>query len=172
MTTTPTTAPLGGAVRAGQGRTLLEGPFGAVLLAGPAATGGLSFVLHPLAARTLGSPVHTHRNEDEFSYVLEGEVGVQIGDETLTAGPGDLVLKPRGVPHAFWNPTDRPARLLEVIAPGDFAAYFEQLAGLLRHDGPPDPEALGALAAVHGMDLDPASVPRLAEAHGLRLGRA
>src|SRR5690242_19397687 len=57
-------------------------------------TGGqFSLVEHPLPPRALGSPVHTHRNEDEYSYVLEGRVGVQLGDDVLEAGPGELVFK-------------------------------------------------------------------------------
>jgi mannose-6-phosphate isomerase-like protein (cupin superfamily) len=160
-----------GIVRAGTGETLLAGPVGAELLAGPAATGGaVSFVIHPLAPRALGSPVHTHKHEDEWSFVLDGEVGVQIGDETFVAGPGDLVLKPRGVPHAFWNPTDEPARLLEVITPGGFEEYFARLGELFRASPMPDPAELGRIAAEFGMDVDPTSIPRLAQAHELRLG--
>jgi quercetin dioxygenase-like cupin family protein len=49
--------------------------------------------------------------------VLEGEIGVQIGEEVRVACPGDLVFKPRGVPHAFWNAGDTPARALEIISP-------------------------------------------------------
>ena len=170
MSSTSTGTQAGGIVRAEEGRTLMAGPVGAVLLAGPDTAGGLSFVVHPMAARTLGSPVHTHRHEDEFSFVLEGEVGFQGGDEVVTAGPGDLVLKPRGVRHAFWNATDEHARLLEVISPGGFEGYFEQLGALLAAGGPPDPAALGAVAAQFALDLDPASIPGLAATHGLRLG--
>ena len=160
-----------GVVRAGEGRALLEGPLGAVLLAGGEATGGaVSFVEHPLAPRALGSPVHTHRHEDEWSYVLEGEVGVQLGDETSVARPGDLVLKPRGVPHAFWNAGDAPARLLEVITPSGFEGYFARLGEVLRSGGEPDPAALAAVAEEYGLDIDLASIPRLAQAHGLQLG--
>jgi hypothetical protein len=55
-------------VPAGSGRQLVDRPLRAVLLAGAAATGGIvSFVLHPLAPRALGSPVHTHTREDEWS---------------------------------------------------------------------------------------------------------
>jgi hypothetical protein len=73
-------------VPAGSGRTLLDGPLGAVLLAGGNETAGaVAFVVHPLAARALGSPVHTHAREDEWTFVLEGEVGVEIGDQTLLA---------------------------------------------------------------------------------------
>lgn len=167
---TASTTPFAGVVADGSGRTLFEGPIGAVLLAGADRTGGgVTFVVHPLAPRALGSPVHTHRHEDEWSFVLEGEVGVQLGDEVHVARPGDLVLKPRGVPHAFWNATDVPARLLEVITPGGFERYFERLGELLSASGPPDLEAIGALAAAHGLEVDLASVPRLAQAHGLQV---
>lgn len=162
-----TTSPL---VPAGTGRHLMEGPLGAVLLAGGSATGGAaSFVLHPLAPRALGSPVHTHSREDEWTYVLEGQVGVQVGEQVVLARPGDLVLKPRTVPHAFWNPTDEPARMLEVITPGGFEAYFEELGEILAA-GEPDLGRLGELAARHGLRMDRASVPRLVAEHDLRMG--
>jgi quercetin dioxygenase-like cupin family protein len=167
MTITQTAA-RAGVVPTAEGRTLLAGPLGAVLLAGASDTGGsAAFVLHPLAPRALGSPVHTHRHEDEWSFVLEGEVGVQLGNDVHVARPGDLVLKPRGVPHAFWNAGDVPARLLEVITPGGFEGYFERLSEILTVPGPPDLAALGAVAAEHGLEVDLASVPRLAAAHGL-----
>src|SRR4051794_40811638 len=57
--------------------------------------GGFSLVEHPLAPRVLGSPIHTHRLEDEYSYVVEGTVGILLGDEELEARPGHLVFKPR-----------------------------------------------------------------------------
>lgn len=160
-----------GVVRADDGQTLLSGPVGAVLLAGGEATGGAaSFLIHPLAPRALGSPVHTHRDEDEWSYVLDGEVGVELGGETFVARPGDLVLKPRGVPHAFWNAGDEPARLLEVITPSGFEHYFTRLGEVFRPDAPPDEQLLAQIAADHHLELDPASIPRLVHAHGLRIG--
>jgi len=152
------------------GRTLLEGPLGAVLLAGASATGGrCTVVIHPLAPRALGSPVHTHRNEDEWTYVLDGEIGVELGGKTLSAQRGDLILKPRDVPHAFWNGTDEPARLLEIITPGGFEGYFEQLGDLLTAGGPPDLAAVAELASEYALELEPESIPRLAQAHGLNL---
>lgn len=159
-----------GVVRAGEAEVLLQGPVGADLLAGSGRTGGRAAILvHPLAPRALGSPIHTHRDEDEYSYVLEGEVGVQVGDETIRARSGDLVCKPRGVPHAFFNPTDQPARLLEVIVPGGLEDYFVRLAELFAAPAPPDLDALGELAASFGVQVDPTSVPQLAQTHGLVL---
>jgi quercetin dioxygenase-like cupin family protein len=152
-------------------RALLEGPLGAILLLGPNASDGrFSLVEHPLAPRALGAPVHTHRNEDEYSIVLEGTIGIELDGEAFEAGPGSVVVKPRGIPHAFWNPTDEPARLLELIVPGGFEQYFAEIGAVLAGPGPPDVEALGQIAARYGLELDPSSIPRLAREHGLDLG--
>jgi quercetin dioxygenase-like cupin family protein len=162
-----------GVLPAGSGRVLLDGPLGATLLAGREQTGGrVALVEHPLAPRTLGSPVHTHRHEDEWTYVVAGHVGIEVAGTASLAGPGDVLLKPRGVPHAFWNPTDEPALLLEIITPGGFEDYFGELGALLSVNGPPDLEALGAVAARYGLDIDVSSVPRLAQQHGLELERS
>lgn len=132
------------------------------------ARGGFSLVEHPIAPRALAAPLHRHANEDEYSYVLEGRVGVQLGDETLEAGPGELVFKPRNQWHAFWNPGDEPARLLEIISPGGFEHYFEEIAPLLppaREE--PDFEALAQVQARYGLEMDPDSIGPLMERHGL-----
>src|SRR5215212_6843587 len=101
------------------------------LIDGTTTGGRFSLVEHPLPPRALGAPLHTHRNEDEYSYVLEGRIGLQLGEDVLEAGPGELVFKPRGVQHAFWNAGDVPARLLEIISPAGFENYFRELAPLL-----------------------------------------
>ena len=151
--------------------TLLQGPLSAILMLGGDQTGGrLSVLEHPLAPRALGSPVHTHRNEDEYSVVLEGVVGAQIGDQVVEVGPGAVLVKPRGVPHAFWNPSDEPARLLEIISPARFEHYFEGLAEIFSAPGPPDTGRLAGLIDRYGLDLDRASISQLAAAHGLRIG--
>jgi quercetin dioxygenase-like cupin family protein len=131
--------------------------------------GAFSLVEHPLPPRALGSPLHTHHNEDEYSYVLEGRFGVQLGDDTLEAGPGDLVFKPRGVAHAFWNAGEEPARLLELISPAGFENYFRELAPLLAA-AERDQAAIDEVVARHQLDIDFATVPILAERHNLRLG--
>src|SRR4051812_3482935 len=67
-------------------------------------------VEHPMAPRALAAPLHRHSREDEYSYVIEGRMGALLGDELLEAGPGDLVFKPRGEWHTFWNAGDEPCR--------------------------------------------------------------
>ena len=139
------------------------------LIDGQTTGGRFSMVEHPLQPRGLGAPMHTHANEDEYSFVLEGRFGVQLGEEVFEVGPGDLVFKPRGVPHTFWNAGDEVARLLELISPAGFENYFRELAPVLAAEGPGSP-AVAEVRARYSLDLDPSSVPVLAERHNLRLG--
>jgi quercetin dioxygenase-like cupin family protein len=139
------------------------------MIEGRRSGGAFSLVEHPLPARALGSPLHTHRNEDEYSYILAGRVGLQLGDEVLVAGPGELVFKPRGVPHAFWNAGDVPARLLEIISPAGFENYFREMAPLLT-DVEGNHERIMQVAQRYDLDIDFSTIPILAERHHLRLG--
>jgi quercetin dioxygenase-like cupin family protein len=129
--------------------------------------GGFSLVEHPMPPRTLAAPLHRHTREDEYSYVLEGQVGALLGDEVLVAGPGDLVFKPRNQWHTFWNAGDEPARILEIISPAGFERFFEELidlGGVVNAE----PEVLEEIAARYGHEFDLASVPGLIERFGLR----
>ena len=128
------------------------------IIAGETTGGAFSLVEHPLPPRALGAPLHTHRREDEYSYVLEGCVGLQLGAEELEAGPGDLVFKPRHVPHAFWNAGEEPARLLELISPAGFEHYFRELAPLLAAPER-DQAAIGEVVARHHLEIDFSTIP-------------
>ena len=155
-----------------EGETVWLRKLGIRFMIGGEQTGGrFALVEHPIGPRALAAPMHTHEHEDEYTYVLEGEVGVQIGEEVLIARPGDLVFKPRGVPHAFWNPADEPARALEIISPAGFERYFAELAPLFppANEGPLDEEAVGAVREKYGLEMDMGSIPVLAEREGLLL---
>jgi quercetin dioxygenase-like cupin family protein len=139
------------------------------MIGGEQTGGTFSLVEHPLPPRALGAPVHTHKNEDEYSYVLEGRVGVQLGEEVLEAAPGELVFKPRGVAHAFWNAGDQPARLLEIISPAGFENYFREMAPLLAAPER-DQAAIDEVVARYELDIHFDTIPLLAERHSLKLG--
>jgi uncharacterized cupin superfamily protein len=112
--------------------------------------------------------VHTHHDEDEFSFVLEGEVGFQIGDRVVVAGPGTLVTKPRDVPHAFWNAGEARARILELISPAGFETYFAAMAELFSL-GPREPARAAVIQQRYHLNMDFSSIPRLSAAYGLRV---
>ena len=126
-----------------------------------------SLVEHPMSARALAAPLHRHTNEDEYSFVIEGRMGALLGDEHVEAGPGDLVHKPRGQWHTFWNAGDEPCRILEIISPAGFERFFAELVEL-GGVAQASPEQLGALCARFALELDPASVPSLIERFGVR----
>jgi len=142
------------------------------MIGGEQTEDNFALVEHPIGPRALAAPMHTHEHEDEYTYVLEGEVGFQIGEEVVVARPGDLVFKPRGVPHAFWNATDKPARALEIISPAGFERYFAELAPLFppANQGPLDDEAVDAVREKYGLEMDMSSIPVLVERHGLAVG--
>ena len=166
------TDPVVGKIAVTDQNTLFEGPLGAIEVLPAGASGGqFSVVRHPLAPRTLGSPLHTHHDEDEYSIVTVGAIGVQVGEATSLAQVGDVVCKPRGIRHAFWNPTDEPAELLEIITPSGFVEYFRELGQILAATGSlPDLGEMSALAERYRLDVDFSSVEALAREHGLRVG--
>jgi mannose-6-phosphate isomerase-like protein (cupin superfamily) len=136
------------------------------MLDGEQTDGRFALVGHRLPPRSLGSAMHTHHAEDEFSFVLEGQVGFQMGDRVLVATSGTLVMKPRGVPHAFWNPSDAPARVLELISPAGFERYFAEMADLFS-SSQPDPGRIDAVREQYQLEVDLRSVPFLIERYGL-----
>jgi mannose-6-phosphate isomerase-like protein (cupin superfamily) len=137
------------------------------MLDGPTSDGGFSLVEHPMSPRALAAPMHRHTREDEYSYVLEGRMGALLGDDVLEAGPGDLVLKPRGEWHTFWNAGDDPCRILEIIAPAGFERFFAELVDLggVAQAGT---ATLGELCERYELEMDPSSVPGLIQRFGVR----
>ncbi len=124
--------------------------------------GKFSLVEHPIPARTLAAPLHRHTNEDEYSYVLEGRMGAQLGEEVVYANEGALVFKPRDQWHTFWNAGDGPCRVLEIISPGGFEGLFEEAA-----EGRQVSDGETPLDARYGIEFDSESVRLLCEEHGL-----
>ena len=148
----------------------LKGLGARYLISGEQTGGRLAVVEHPIKPRALASPMHTHTREDEISFVVAGRVGVQIGDHVLVAEPGTIVFKPRDIPHAFWNESEEEARVLEMISPAGFDAYFREMAAIYADSttGLPDPQRAAELYAKYGLKLDVASIPQLIQAHHLR----
>ena len=128
--------------------------------------GGFSLVEHPMPPRALAAPLHKHSREDEYSFVLEGRMGALLGDDVVYAETGDLAFKPRDQWHTFWNAGDEPCRILEIICPGGFEHFFDEV-GQLRTQPDFAPDQLGALGTKYGLEFQPESVPRLCAEHGL-----
>ena len=155
-------------VRAGEGERADFPRLGnRYVLRGTSSDGRFALIEQTIPPRALAAPMHTHEHEDECSFVLTGLLGAQIGDDVVEAGPGELVLKPRGIPHAYWNPGDEETHVLEIISPGGFEQYFADLAPELAGPGEPDLQALAGIRARYGLTMDTASRDRLTKEHGL-----
>jgi mannose-6-phosphate isomerase-like protein (cupin superfamily) len=128
--------------------------------------GGFSLVEHPIPPRTLVAPLHRHSREDEYSFILEGRMGALLGDDVIYADVGELAFKPRNQWHTFWNPDDRPCRVLEIISPGGFERLFDEFAAMMAAPDF-DPAQLVELGGRYGLEFEPESVPRLCAEHGL-----
>ena len=139
------------------------------IMAGGPSDGCFSLVEHPIVPRGLAAPVHVHSREDEFSFVLEGRWGFRLGVDVVYAEPGALVYQPRDVWHTFWNVTDEPARLLEIISRAGFEQLFVELSDLLRTD-PSNLEAAAALGSRYGVESDPEATARVVAEHGRSSG--
>ncbi len=129
---------------------------------GESTQGRVSMVGHVIAPRSLAAPMHWHEREDEFSFVMSGQVAAISGGTEVLARPGELLVKPRGEWHTFWNPGDEPATLLEIISPAGLEKLFRSFAA-----GEPTPEALMAMAAEYGCQVDFAATMQLATSRGL-----
>jgi mannose-6-phosphate isomerase-like protein (cupin superfamily) len=127
----------------------------------------ISIVECEIPPRTLVKP-HVHTKEDEFSVIMSGRLGVRLGDEELEVVPGDHLVKPRGIPHAIWNPGSEPAKLIEILSPGGFERYFEEIAPILEgRQG--DANAYYELAQRYGIDVIDPWVDELGAKHGVTL---
>jgi quercetin dioxygenase-like cupin family protein len=91
--------------------------------------GALAIVEHPFEVGGLVPP-HIHHREDEFSVVLEGEIGFRSEEKEVVLGPGGYIVKPRGEVHAMWNAGKTPARMIEVISPAGFEGFFRSVVDL------------------------------------------
>lgn len=131
---------------AGEGRTLtLMGNRITLKVVGAQTAGAVEVLEYEMAPGFQGPAPHVHARTDETFYVLEGEVRFWVDGREVVAGPGACVYVPRGLPHTFSGHGESGARFLEVVTPGHFSGYFEELAALPATGGPPDPEVLRAL---------------------------
>jgi mannose-6-phosphate isomerase-like protein (cupin superfamily) len=134
----------------GEGRQLVIGTGATTLKAvGTDTEGRFSVVEHRLEANFPGPPVHVHDHLDHAWYVVEGTVVFTVEEQLLTAPAGSFAFVPRGVAHAFANPSGGVVRFVEVDAPAGFERYFERLAEAFPAGSQLDPATVAAIQAEH-----------------------
>ncbi|AXC14460.1 putative conserved protein, contains double-stranded beta-helix domain [Acidisarcina polymorpha] len=86
--------------------------------------GGLFLIEHKNLVNA-GPALHLHVAQEEWFCVVEGRVAFQVGEQRFELGPGESVLAPRRVPHAFAGTGSTPAHMLIAFSPaGQMEACF------------------------------------------------
>jgi quercetin dioxygenase-like cupin family protein len=121
------------------------------ILIDAAATGGALGIIEVEIAPGGGPPPHEHSREDETFHVLSGEVVCTIDGERHLVRAGGAVFAPRGIPHTFRNDARAMARMLVVLTPGGFEAFFAEIGMPAEPGRPiavPTPDSLARLMEV------------------------
>lgn len=130
--------------------------------------GGLAILEVVIPPGTLVKP-HRHSKEDEYTLVLEGKVGVRLGDHEMEVSAGSYLVKPRHLPHAMWNMSDVAARIAEIVVPGGLEEYFEKLAPILEREDDAADADYEALGVLYGITIEDDWVSDLETRYGVKL---
>jgi quercetin dioxygenase-like cupin family protein len=121
-----------------------------VRLCGAQTEGRLSVLVYGAPAG-FGPPRHLHRQDDEILLVEQGTIALWTPHECRTAGPGDVVMLPKGVPHTWRAYGDDSVRFQVTVTPGDFETFFERIVE--RNLTLADQAELVEVASAAGMDI-------------------
>jgi quercetin dioxygenase-like cupin family protein len=136
----------------GEGESI-QGPVGGPLtfkVRGEQTNGALTAFENTIAPGE-GPPLHTHANEDEAWYVLEGKLRFRLGADMRSVPAGSFVFVPRGTPHCFQNVGAKPARILVMFTPAGMESFFDRFASLPQSADVPD--AFRSIGAEVGMEV-------------------
>jgi quercetin dioxygenase-like cupin family protein len=107
-------------------------------------------------------PFHLHRTEDEVFQILEGEYRLKVQDQEQRAGPGTILLLPKGVPHTYRVESAQGGRCLTITVHGDFERFVRAISRPAERPELPKPaglpsadamQALRATAARYGIEF-------------------
>lgn len=122
-------------------------------------TAGQYGLLEIVVPAGIGSPWHVHPEEDEWFYVLEGEMTFWVSDTRLSLKPGSFAFGPKGVPHTFYA-EGAGARALVGFAPMQFEGFLREVGEPAPErvlppplDAPPDVQRLIAIGKRNGLEI-------------------
>ena len=112
---------------------------------------GFGLVIEVTAPPGHGAPPHSHDKDEEFFYILDGELTVDLDGNRHVLRPGDSCHLPANVPHAFHNLGEEPARFLAIVTPGRDAYAFFRSVATEEPDMPTATDHLFAAATANGL---------------------
>ena len=133
------------------GQTVKVGQLEIRYLVDGAQQGGLGLFEMNVPAGAPVPPPHSHTNNEECVYVLQGVLRYTVDGETRDLKPGEWMSTPRGSVHHFSNPASATARALVMMTPDIGEQYFRDVAALASAGGPPDRAKLMEVMARYGL---------------------
>ena len=122
-------------------------------------TGGLLTIVEVTEPPGAEAPLHVHHREDEGFWILEGDVTLYVGDETIEASAGDFAWGPRDVPHRY-TVGPKGCRMLFICTPAGFEGLVRDMSVPAEtrtlppaSDEEPDMEMVAAVAQKYGAEL-------------------
>ena len=100
-----------------------------------------------------GPPLHLHRDQDEWWYIIEGEYRFEVDGEEIYAGAGATVFAPRGSRHTFQNIGTTPGRTVTTVVPGGLDIFFEEIETVAPRGTVPDAAQMVPIFEKHGLEL-------------------
>jgi len=116
-----------------------------------ARNGGLGVFEMKVPAGAHVPPPHSHTDNEECVYVLDGVLRYTVDEETRDLQPGEWMSTPRGSVHHFSNQAAEPARVLVMLTPDIGEEYFREVAAVVNAGGPPDRAKLAQVMSRHGL---------------------
>jgi quercetin dioxygenase-like cupin family protein len=98
-------------------------------------------------------PAHSHTDNEEILYVLEGTLRYSVDGEIRDLKPGERMYTARGSVHGFSNPHDATARALIILTPDIGAQYFRDIADIASAPGGPSPAKMAEVMTRYGLVL-------------------
>jgi quercetin dioxygenase-like cupin family protein len=155
MSTQATTANIF-ALTASEGRTLqplnILGTDVRVKLANADTDGAVAIFNHAVAPMS-GPPLHRHSREDEWFYVVDGEITLEVDGQRIALRRRGSAFAPRGTAHTFQNFSDGAAEILVLVTPGGFNQFFEELSKFREQQPASDPAGIERIANKYGVEI-------------------
>ncbi len=119
------------------------------------ATGGMGVFELSVPPNSNVPPPHSHTENEECVYALEGTLRYSVDDTVRDLRPGDWMFTPRGSVHGFSNPHPEHARALIVLTPDIGAQFFRDVGAVVNTGGPPDRGRLLEVMVKYGLKPAP-----------------
>lgn len=110
-------------------------------------------VVYQTTPKLAGPPLHRHSREDEWFYVIDGELVFEVDGQRFNAGAGASAFAPRGSVHTFQNFRDEAARLLVMVSPAGLERFFEDLTAMNKGVSQPDLARVAQMAQSYGIEI-------------------